>query len=124
MIGCGLISHAHGGAALKSDQQIRFSACASRNLQTAQAWATTYGCRGVYSNYADMLQQEQLDGVVIATWPSDHREHVEAALAAGVRYILCEKSLTTTGADALAIWRMAQTQKANVMLSCIATIRP
>jgi len=115
MIGCGLISHAHGRAALKSRQNITFAACASRRAAVAAAWAEAYGCAASYTDYRDMLRREALDGVVIATWPRDHRAHVEAALDAGLRRVLCEKALTTSAADALAIWRAAGCAGAVVM---------
>lgn len=115
MIGCGLISHAHGRAARKSDGAVQFVACASRNAETARAWAREYGCRVAYTDYGDMLRQEKLDGVVIATWPADHRAHIEAVLGAGVRYVLCEKALTLTGIDSMAIWQAADRHDATVV---------
>lgn len=115
MIGCGLISHAHGRAAHKSTKDIKFVACASRNLSKSKAWAEAYGCDAYYSDYTEMLRQENLDGVVIATWPTGHRAQIEAVLAAGVRYILCEKSLATNGEDALAIWNAASRSGATVI---------
>jgi predicted dehydrogenase len=108
MIGCGLISHAHGRASLKSRDTVRFVACASRNAGRAAGWAREYHCAKHYTDYADMLREETLDGVVIATWPADHRAHIEAALNAGIRNVLCEKALTVSSADALAIWEAAQ----------------
>ena len=109
MIGCGLISHAHGRAARALSDEVRFVACASRNKERTNEWAREYGCDHAYVNYKDMLAQEKLDGVVIATWPVDHRKHIEDCLDAGVRYILCEKALTISPEDAMAILRKAET---------------
>ena len=107
MIGCGLISHAHGRAALKSGQDIRFVSCASRTAESAMHWAQTYCCASYYLDHREMLEKEQLDGVVIATWPSSHCELITAALDAGVRHVLCEKALVTSVGDALAVWHAA-----------------
>ncbi len=115
MIGCGLISHAHGRAALKSDRNIRFIACATRRAEAARAWADTYGCANAYTDIADMLRHETLDGAVIATWPVDHRRHIEICLEAGIRFILCEKALTTGADDALTIWRAAAQTGATIV---------
>lgn len=115
MIGCGMISHAHGRAALKSSLAVQFVSCASRRDDIAKAWAETYGCNTHYSDYRDMLRNEALDGVVIATWPTGHRSQIEDALDAGVRFILCEKALVTSDADALAIWEVARLRDAMVV---------
>ncbi|MCC5870676.1 MAG: Gfo/Idh/MocA family oxidoreductase [Gammaproteobacteria bacterium] len=115
MIGCGLISHAHGRAARALYPQVRFAACASRDADRGAAWAREYGCDHAFIDYREMLARECLDGVVIATRPADHRAHIEACLDAGMRYILCEKALTISREDALAIWCKSQTARAVVM---------
>jgi len=115
MIGCGYISHAHGRASRKTNKNIRFVACASRDPEAVKAWADAYGCDRSYTDYREMLRYEQLDGVVIATWPNVHREQIEEAIAAGVRFILCEKSLAVSGNDALAIWDIANKEGACVV---------
>ena len=115
MIGCGLISHAHGKAAAKAGNAVRFGSCASRRADVAKAWAETYGCDTCYADYRDMLRNETLDGVVIATWPTGHRAQIEDTLDAGVRFILCEKALVTSDADALAVWEAARRSNATVI---------
>ena len=115
MIGCGLISHAHGRAAKTLASEVRFAACASRDAERSAAWARDYGCDHAYTDYRDMLARERLDGVVIATWPADHRAHIEDCLNAAIRYILCEKALTISPEDALAIWQKSRALGAVVM---------
>ena len=115
MIGCGLISHAHGKAARNSAEPVRFVSCASRRGDVAKAWAGTYGCDSYHTDYREMLRNEALDGVVIATWPAGHREQIEAALDAGVRLILCEKALVTSDTDALAVWEAARLRGATIV---------
>lgn len=115
MIGCGLISHAHGRAAEKSGENVRFVSCASRTAENAAAWARAYGCDSFYTDHREMLRNEELDGVVIATWPVLHRAQIEDSMDAGVRFILCEKALVTTGNDALALWIAAQETGTTIM---------
>jgi predicted dehydrogenase len=114
MIGCGGISHAHARAAQASGA-VRFVTCASRTEEKARLWAAQYGCQSHYASYEEMLQREAVDGVVLATWPNQHREQVEGCLERGVRNILCEKALTMTGADALQIWEKVQDADAFLM---------
>ena len=106
MIGCGGISHAHLRAARNSDRDIRFVACCDVDEARARRWAERYGCEAYHTDMGEMIRQRPLDGVVIATWPADHRRHVEQCLAAGARHILCEKALAVTGAEAMDIRRM------------------
>ncbi len=61
----------------------------------------------------DDLLATNIDGVIVCSENVKHREHVEAAAAAG-KWILCEKPLATTIADAKAM--IAACKKAKVGL--------
>ncbi len=115
IVGCGSISHAHAAAAQQTEKGIRFVACCDLHRETAAAWAVRYGCDGVYTDYEEMLRTEELDGVLLATWPDQHREQVENCLELGARYILCEKALTLTGAEAVEIHDLVASANALVM---------
>ena len=52
-----------------------------------------------YRDYRQMLDEVRPDVVSICTWPQHHAEAVEAAAAAGVKGILCEKPLALRLAD-------------------------
>jgi predicted dehydrogenase len=54
-----------------------------------------------------MIREHELDAVVLATWPVQHREQILGCLEAGVRHILCEKALVTDAAEALEVWTAA-----------------
>jgi len=62
-----------------------------------------------YEQYVDLLKDENVEGVIIATAPHDHKDIVQAALKAG-KHVYCEAPLGGTAADAKAI---AQAAKAN-----------
>ena len=115
MIGCGLISHAHGRAARKSQHEVSFVACMSRTMKSANAWADEYGCQQVYDDLEKMLIAQELDGVVIASWPTVHCEQILACINAGIAYILCEKALVTNSGEALQVWRAARQTGATVV---------
>ena len=114
LIGCGDISHAHARAA-RDSRKVRFVTCCSRNEDKARQWAALYGCRSYYTDYAEMLGRESVDGVPLATWPSQHREQIERCIALGVRNILCEKALALTGAEAMDIWEKVRGARAFLM---------
>ncbi|MFH1570675.1 MAG: Gfo/Idh/MocA family oxidoreductase [Gemmatimonadota bacterium] len=102
MVGCGGISHAHGEAARKVPG-FEFVACCDLRPEAARAWAEKYGGTA-YGDCAQMLDRQELDGVLVATWPTEHRANVEQCLDAGVRHVLCEKALTLTGHEARQLW--------------------
>lgn len=108
IVGCGGISRAHGNAAQRIGNGLRFSACADVNEDAARNFATTYGCDSFYTDYTEMLRKEQLDAVVLATWPAQHREQLENAIKLGARFILCEKALAMTGEEAVEIYDLAK----------------
>jgi len=106
MVGCGAISNAHAHAAQNSHENIRFVSCCDIVPGTAEAWAARYDCPSTYVDYEEMICREDLDGVLLATWPNQHREQIEKCLAAGAKNILCEKALTLTAAEAVQINEM------------------
>jgi predicted dehydrogenase len=59
------------------------------------------------ANLADALNASDVDAVIVSTPPHMHREHCEAAFAAG-KHVLCEKPLATTVEDAKAILAAAR----------------
>jgi len=115
IVGCGGISNAHAKAAANSNKDIRFVACCDVREDAARDWAARYGCDSVYVNYEDMIHDEELDGMLLATWPNQHRRQLEDCLQAGARNILCEKALTLTRGEAMEIWQMAKDAGALLM---------
>jgi predicted dehydrogenase len=114
IVGCGWIAGRHAQAVASLDD-VTFVACADVHPERAESWAQQHGCEQAYTDYTAMVEGHDLDGVVVATWPSLHRDHVLACIGAGVRHILCEKSLALTGAEALEIWAAAREAGAFVM---------
>jgi predicted dehydrogenase len=115
IVGCGDIAHAHGEASRQIRDKVQFVSSCDIVLDRAEAWAERYGAERAYTDYEEMLRQEQLDGVLLATWPNHHREQIERCLELGVRNILCEKSLTLTSREALEIWALVQEHDAFLM---------
>jgi len=99
IIGLGGISEAHGPAIKRSRAGIKIAACCDIRPEAIKRWEEDYGAVG-YTDYVEMVRKEKLDGVLLATWPNQHREQIEKLLAAGVKSILCEKALTLTSKEA------------------------
>lgn len=78
--------------ALEAGGQGELVSCYSRTAEKRDAFAQQYGCRSAGS-LDEMLSDPAIEGVVIATSHTSHRELVEAAAAAG-KPIFVEKPLT------------------------------
>lgn len=103
IVGCGDISHVHGNA-VNQIGDAQFVACCDFSEERAKQWAQRYGCDHYFTDYKAMLSEVELDGVVLATWPNQHLQQITDCAEAGIKNILCQKSLALTGAEALGIW--------------------
>ena len=111
IIGCGAISHLHGAASQAPPvaRQGHFVACCDLDEDAAGNWAQRYWPQAVvYTDFLEMVRTERLDGVLLATWPNQHRRQVEQLIQAGMKSILCEKALTLTGREATEMYELAQ----------------
>jgi predicted dehydrogenase len=106
IVGCGAVAERHARGAAASSE-VAIVACADVRAEVAQEWAARHGCERAYPDYDSMVREHELDGVVLATWPTLHREQVLGCLEEGVRAILCEKALALSGSEALEIWSAA-----------------
>jgi len=108
IIGCGLIARAHGIAAGRSEAPVKFVACSSRSLSSAQSFADEFSCDAAYDDHLELLRNESLDGVIVATPPAAHQQIILDCLDAGIKNILCEKPLTLTGEETFIVTETAQ----------------
>ncbi len=102
LIGCGWISDWHGRAAA-STAGIELVACCDVREDVAREFAGRFGCERAYGDIGTMLRDHELDAILLATWPTQHREQILVCLEGGIRSILCEKSLAPSPADAMGI---------------------
>jgi predicted dehydrogenase len=107
LVGCGWISDWHGAAAA-AVPGAEIVACCDFDRAAADAFAAKFGPVSVCHDYQTMLREHELDAVLLATWPVDHLEQIHTCLDAGIRNILCEKSLALSPREALEIWTAAE----------------
>lgn len=94
LIGAGGIAQTHCRAIadLEDVEVIAASDVVSENLaRTAAQWGITH----TFTNYDDMLQMDELDGVIVCTPTAVHAAPTVAALRAG-KHVLCEKPMEAT----------------------------
>ncbi|MGA4541418.1 Gfo/Idh/MocA family protein [Uniformispora flossi] len=101
------------GRVIAAEPGMRIAAVGSRNKDRAAEFAAKVGATTAYGSYADMIADPAVEAVYVATPHAQHREIVEAALAAG-KPVLCEKPLGVTVAEAEAL--VAQARAADVFL--------
>lgn len=82
-------------------------AVASRDRKKAQAFADKYGFEVAYGSYTEMLNDENVQLVYIATPHSHHYEHIKLCLMHG-KHVLCEKAFTANAAQAEEVIAMAR----------------
>jgi len=101
----GVISTADIGVAkvlpgmLKSDE-IEIVAISSRNLKSAQSWASKLGIKKAYGSYEEMLADPEIECVYN---PLPNHLHVPLTLAAAKhgKHVLCEKPIAITAKEAM-----------------------
>lgn len=91
ILGTGLIAH-EMGAALKAVNGEVYAVCGT-SLAKAQAYQQEYGTEKAYGSAKEMLADEKVDIVYVATPHSSHYEWILEALKAG-KHVFCEKSIT------------------------------
>ena len=115
IIGVGFIGEIHVQAFRKLNEVV-IKAVSDVNEARLGQIGSQYGIPTVYRDYREMLQQEKLDGIVIATPEQLHRKPVEAVAAAGLPLLL-EKPIATTVEDAEAIINMVEKAGVSAMMA-------
>ena len=89
ILGPGIISHRFVKG-FRFTKGATLYAVASRNLKKAEDYAKEYQIPKAYGSYSEMLEDQEIDVVYIATPPFLHYEQVMQCLKAG-KHVICEK---------------------------------
>jgi predicted dehydrogenase len=81
-------------------------AVGSRSHERAAAFAEELGFASAYGSYEELLADESVDAVYVASPHALHVAHVSAALEAG-KHVLCEKPITLRAPDAELLFELA-----------------
>lgn len=108
-IGAGHISESMANTITKIGEVIPY-AVASRDIERAKKFSNKHGFIKYYGSYEDMLKDEKVDLVYIATPHSHHYEQAVMALNYG-KHVLCEKAFTANYNQALEIINLAKEKK-------------
>src|ERR1700750_2686162 len=92
----------------------RLAAVGSRSPERATAFARELGFASAYGSYEELLADESVDAVHVASPHALHVPHVTAALESG-KHVLCEKPLTLRASDAEALFALAEQRERLLM---------
>ena len=98
-IGAGWWATANHMPVLAARDDVELTAVCRLGADELQQVRQQFGFGYATEDYREMLDNVELDGVVVASPHTLHYEHALAALERGL-HVMCEKPLTTSGADA------------------------
>ena len=91
-------------------EDVELYAVASRSQDKAEAFAREQGVQKAFGSYADMLKDDGVDLVYVATPHSHHAEHMKLCIEHG-KAILCEKAFTGNARQAEEILNLAEQKR-------------
>ena len=113
IVGCGGISRAHGSAS-QNLPEIDFVGACDVKFEAVKNFAEQFNVENTYNDLRRMLEQQEPDVLIVATWPTLHLQHILEGVRGGVKAILCEKPIAI---NATQLEQMIQvTSSADVLL--------
>lgn len=85
-------------------------AVASRSIEKASTFAKEHGFVKAYGSYLEMVQDDEVELVYIATPHSHHYEHARLCIEHG-KPVLCEKAFTINAEESIALFKLAEEKK-------------
>jgi len=92
---------------LLAQDDVEISAVVNRTRESSQRAAAEFDIPNVYDSWEQLVNSDQVDAVVIGTWPYTHCEITLAALAAG-KHVLTEARMAMNLAEADKMYRASQ----------------
>lgn len=89
---------------------VEMYAVGARDLGKATEFADTYGFQKAYGSYEELVADEEVQLVYVASPHSHHFEHVKLCLNHG-KHVLCEKAFTTNAKQAAELFALAKEKK-------------
>lgn len=98
LVGAGDIAEKRVAPALRDAERSSLTAVARRRAELAESFASRFGVGRWFTNWEELVRDEEIDAVYVATPVDLHAEVTIAAAEAG-KHVLCEKPMATTVAD-------------------------
>jgi predicted dehydrogenase len=107
IIGCGDVTEVKSGPAFNKIEGSQLVAVMRRNTMKARDYANRHNVPRWYSNADELINDQEIDAVYIATPPGSHAEYATKVMMAG-KPVYVEKPMATNYNDCL---KMLQTSK-------------
>lgn len=113
IIGGGYMGKAHAvaysavGAAFSTLLRPRLEMVAARSRESADTYRLDYGFASATADWRELVRNDRVDAVIIASPPDTHRDIAEAAFAHG-KHVFCEKPLGASLSDGAAMVAAAE----------------
>jgi xylose dehydrogenase (NAD/NADP) len=113
IIGTANIAQAFADA-VKSSKNIKITAIASRNLESAVNFQHKFSIEKAFGSYQELLDDSEIEAVYIPLPNSMHKDWVVKAAVAG-KHILCEKPIALNPADVAQMYEAATANRVFLM---------
>ncbi len=107
IIGAGANTRVRHIPGLQTIDGVELAAVVNRTRKSGQKVADEFGIPRVYDYWTDLVKSDDIDAVVIGTWPYLHRAATVAALSSG-KHVLCEARMAADSKEAREMYRVAQ----------------
>tara|TARA_R110002167_G_scaffold261316_14_gene467823 strand:- start:211 stop:1206 length:996 start_codon:yes stop_codon:yes gene_type:complete len=104
IIGCGDVTEVKSGPAYQQTQGFELVAVMRRNAALAEDYAKRHGVAKFYTNADDLIHDDSVDGVYIATPPDTHKLYALKVAAAG-KPCCIEKPMAPSYAESLEVYK-------------------
>ncbi len=91
-------------------KEVNVYAVGSRNLDKAKEFANKYNINNYYGSYEDLVKDNNIDLIYIATPHSEHYENIKLCLNNN-KNVLCEKAFTVNSKQAIEVIELAKNKK-------------
>lgn len=118
-IGTGFIVERFMKAAALTEN-VKVTGMYSRRKENAAPLASAFNVASIYTDLDEMLKDNDIDAVYVASPNSMHFTHTEKILKAG-KHVLCEKPFTSNSAEAQKLIKLADAKKL-ILMEAITTI--
>ena len=117
LIGCGHMAAAHLDD-IYYRENIRIAAVVDIDEDKAKLFCRKYGAASYSTDYKQYLNDEEVDIVIVATYPSSHLQILKECISAG-KHVLCEKPITDNLQDGKEFVALVKTTKTKVLVGHI-----
>lgn len=121
--GCGKIVETAVAPAMMADELSRIQGFYSNTHAHAEELRQHFNGKRTYETYADMLTDEEINAIYVASPTHRHAKETIGALQAG-KHVLCESPMALTVEDCRAMIAAAQANDVHLAVSCPQRFRP